>query len=239
MRFSLRFVLVVSLLLVPAAARAQAGVDPSGHWEGSISIPNGEIAFQVDLSKNTKGELIATYSRLENNLTGLPLTRVALDGRAIAFVLTGNTTFQGVLFADGKTISGDVTAPIGTAPFNMTRTGEAVIAPAPKNSPIARELEGTWNGTLSLQGESLRLVLRLENQADGTATGTIISLDRGDLELALGMTQKASTLTLNSPAIGGDFFAGSLNASGELAGTFSQRPVTAPLTFVRVSAAPK
>ena len=32
-------------------------------------------------------------------------------------MLTGNTTFQGVLYADGKTISGDVTAPIGTAPF--------------------------------------------------------------------------------------------------------------------------
>ena len=81
----------------------------------------------------------------------------------------------------------------------MTRTGEAVFAPAPKNSPIARELEGTWNGTLSLPGESLRLVLRMANQADGTASGTIVSVDRGGLELTLGMTQKASMLTLNSP----------------------------------------
>ncbi|HEY9465481.1 MAG TPA: hypothetical protein VIR54_20440, partial [Vicinamibacterales bacterium] len=41
------------------------------------------------------------------------------------------------------------------------------------------------------------------------------------------------SLTLNTPAIGGDFFSGSLNASGELAGTFSQGPVTVPLTFQR------
>ena len=234
MRIALPFMLVVSLLISPVVAEAQA-VDPSGHWEGSISIPGGELAFHVDLMKNAKGELIATYSRPENNLTGRPLTGVTLDGRAIGFVLTGNTTFQGVFFADGKTISGDVTAPIGTAPFTMTRTGEAVFAPAPKNSPIGRELEGTWNATLSLQGQSLRLVLRMANQADGTATGTIISLDQGDLALPLGMTQKASLLTLNSSAIGGDFFVGALNAAGELAGTFSQGPVTAPLTFVRAS----
>lgn len=235
MRFSLPSLLVVSLIIAPAAAHAQA-VDASGHWEGAISIPNGEMVFQIDLAKNTNGQLIATYSSPANNLKGLPLTRVTLDGRAIVFVLTGDTTFQGVLFADGKTISGDVTAPIGTAPFTMTRTGEAVFAPTPKNSSVSRELEGTWNGTLSLQGESLRLLLRIANQADGTATSTIISVDRGGLELTLGMTQKASTLTLNSPVIGGDFFTGALTASGELAGTFTQGPVTAPLTFVRAAA---
>ena len=235
MRFSLPSLLVVSLLIAPAAARAQT-IDASGHWEGTISTPMGEMLFHVDLSKNAKGDVIGTYSRPDNNLAGLPLTRVTLDGRAIGFVLTGNTIFEGVLQADGKTISGDVTAPIGTAPFTMTRTGEAVFAPAPKNSPIAGTFEGTWNGTLSLQGESLRLILRMTNQADGTASGTIVSVDRGGLELTLGMTQKASMLTLNSPVIGGDFFTGALNASGELAGTFTQGPVTAPLTFVRAAA---
>ena len=84
-----------------------------------------------------------------------------------------------------------------------------------------------------MQGESLRLTLTIANQADGTAIGTIVSVDRGDVELPLGLTQKASTLTLNSSAIGGDFFVGALNAAGELAGTFSQGPTTAPLIFIR------
>jgi len=38
---------------------------------------------------------------------------------------------------------------------------------------------------------------------------------------------------VSTSAIGGDFYTGSLTAAGELAGTFSQGPVTAPLTFVR------
>ena len=235
MRFTVRTMLVVCLLVAPIAAHAQT-VDPSGHWEGTIPTANGEIAFQIDLGKNAKGEWIATYSSPGSNLKGLPLTGVTVDGRAIGFVLTGNTTFQGVFFADGKTISGDVAAPIGTTSFSMTRTGEAMFAPAPKNAALPRELEGTWNGTLSLQTDTLRLILRIVNQPDGTANGTITSVDRGGLELTLGMTQKASMLTLNSPVIGGDFFAGTVNAAGELAGTFSQGGLTAPLTFVRAAA---
>ena len=96
------------------------------------------------------------------------------------------------------------------------------MAAAPKNSPIDKGLEGMWHGTLSLPGRNLRLVLRLSNEADGTSSGTITSVDQGGIEFPLGLTQKADSLTLNTPAIGGDFFAGALNANGELAGTFTQ-----------------
>lgn len=234
MRFTLRTMLVVSLLVAPAGALAQSA-DPSGHWEGAITIPGGEIPFQVDVARNDQGTLIATYSRPENNLIGLPLANVSLDGRAITFELTvdGGVKFFGTLHAEGKTISGDVTARIGNAPFSMTRTGDPQIAAAPKNAPIGKELEGIWNGTLSLQGTNLRLVLRMANRADGTGSATIVSVDQGGIELPLALTRNAANVTLNTPAIGGDFFSGALNAAGELAGTFSQGPVTAPLTFVR------
>ena len=82
MRFALPTLLVVSLLAVPTAARAQSA-DPSGHWEGTITIPGGEIPFQIDLSKNAKGKLVATYSRPEENLKGMPMVNVTLtDARS-------------------------------------------------------------------------------------------------------------------------------------------------------------
>jgi hypothetical protein len=216
------------------AARAQS-VDPSGHWDGAIAIPGGEIPFQVDLAMNAQGKLAAAYSRPDDNLKGMPMINVSLDGRAIRFDLPvdGGIRFQGILLSGGKTISGDVTAAIGTAPFTLTRTGDAQMAAAPKNPPIDKGLEGTWRGTLVLPDKSLRLVLRLSNDADGTSSGSITSIDQGGIEFPLGVTQKADSLTLNTPAIGGDFYTGTLNAAGELAGTFTQGAATAPITFVR------
>ena len=234
MRVTLPTLLVVSLLTVPGIVCAQSA-DPSGHWEGAINIPGGEIPFQVDLSKNVQGKLVATYSRPENDLRGLPLANVTLDGGAIAFDLTvdGGAKFQGIFYADGKTISGDVTAAIGSAPFSLTRTGDAALTSTPRNGPIDKALEGVWHGTLALPGRKLRLVLRLSNESDGTSTGTIISVDQGGIEFSLGIAQKATSLTLNTPAIGGDFYAGALTAAGELGGTFTQGQATVPLTFLR------
>ena len=236
MRVSLATTLVVCLLAAAAAAQTPS-VDPSGHWEGAIALPVGsEIPFEVDLSRNAQGMLVATYSRPDNGSMGLPLANVTLDGRAITFDLTvGDAKFRGVFYADGQTISGDVTAPIGSAPFSMTRTGQARVIAAPKNAPISTAFEGTWNGTLSVDGKNLRLVLRMSNHGDGTSAVTITSVDQGGVEFPLGLTQNASSLTLNSPAIGGDFFAGALNEKGELAGTFSQGPMKTPLTFVRAT----
>ena len=236
MRFALPSLLVVSLLIAPAAARAQT-IDASGHWEGTISTPMGEMLFHVDLSKNAKGDVIGTYSRPDNNLAGLPLTRVTLDGRAIGFVLTGNTIFEGVLQADGKTISGDVTAPIGTAPFTMTRTGVAVFAPAPKNSPIAGDVRRDMERYPGAAGRESAAGLANDESAgwhsqrhDRKRRSRWPRAHAGhDPEGVNAHAQLASRRRR--------FFTGALNAAGELAGTFTQGPVSAPLTFVRAVAA--
>jgi hypothetical protein len=238
MRSTLHTVIIVSLLFAPIAARAQTTVDPSGHWEGAISAPFGEIQFQVDLARNSEGKLVATYSRPENHLNGFPLTNVALDGRSIRFELPldGGTRFQGALLSDGKSISGEVSAAIGSAPFKMDRTGDAHIEEPPKNAAIDKQLEGAWSGALSIQGMNLRLALRMANQPDGTATATMVSLDQGGIEFPLGIKRTAATLTLSTPALGGDFYTGTLNAAGtELVGTFAEGPLSAALTFRRAA----
>lgn len=237
MNFSIRTAFLTAVLLVPAtAAVAQKTPDASGHWEGTIVTSFAEIPFQADFIRNAKGELVATYSRPENNLRGFPLMNVSLKGSAIHFELTanGNTTFDGAFLANGTSVSGDVSTSLGNAPFDMKRTGEAHIEAPPKNAPIAKELEGTWNGTLSMPGQKLRLVLKLENHTDGTAAGKLISIDEGGVEFALGITQKAGTLTLNATPIGGNFFSGALNAAGTmLVGRFTEEAIDVPVTFER------
>src|SRR5687768_7621875 len=122
--------LVVSLAVFAASpAAAQSPADPTGHWEGTITAPMGQIDFEVDVARDASGGLVAVYGQKATGVRALPLTQVALGGRTFTFVLfgggAGGGAFKGELLSDGKTISGEAKAPLGAAPFMLYRTGEA------------------------------------------------------------------------------------------------------------------
>jgi len=225
-------------LLAPASLLAQTAACPSGHWEGMLQAPGMELAFAIDLAKDGKEQCAGTFTQPAQNIKGLPLSTVTVEGRSVRFVLKaggGGGSFNGTLSADNGSMIGDFTANDGgyTLPFSLTRTGEAKITPAPKSAPIDKKLEGTWNGTLDLAGKPMRLVVTMSNQADGTSTGTVVSLDGSGVEIPIAMTQKASNVTIEVPSVGASF-AGLLNEAGtELAGTWTQGPASLPLTLHR------
>ena len=232
-----RTLLIAALFLSSAAAlRAQAAADPSGHWQGMLQAPGMDLEFEVDLAKNGSSALAGTVSIPAQKLKGLPLLKVAVEGRSVTFYARADQPLTGVLSADGTSISGDFFASGNTVPFTMSRAGDArVVAPA-TSAPISKALEGSWNGTLETGGMQLRLVLTLANHLDGTATGHIVNLDQGGLRLPLTITQSARTVTLDSTVVASSF-AGTLNQdSTELAGTFTQGTLNAPLTFHRMAA---
>src|SRR5437868_275798 len=119
--------LAVLLLSSPLPfLRAQTAADPSGHWEGAVRAPFGELGMEVDLARNGKGEFAGTYTNLEGNLKGFPLASVAVEGKSVRFVLkagSGGGTFDGVLSAEAKSISGDFLIGGNLVPFSLTRTG--------------------------------------------------------------------------------------------------------------------
>ena len=244
MRTFTRTLLVAALLLVPASSLlAQTAVDPSGHWTGAIHVPAfdnnqaREVNIEVDLARNAKGVLAGTYGQPAGGVKGLPLSAVAVDGNSITFELkvSDGGLFRGTL-SDAATMSGAFTTSQGgySIPFSLTRTGDARIAPAPKSAPIGKELEGTWNGTLEVGGKQERLVLKMANQPDGTATGTILDIDGSRVEIPIAMTQNASNVTIDVASVGGSYVA-VLNGGTELVGTWTQGPATLPLTFKRAA----
>ena len=118
-----------------------------------------------------------------------------------------------------------------TMPFTLTWKGEARLETPPKNAPITKELEGTWEGTLNAGSATLRLVLKLSN-ANGSATGTLISLDQGAAEIPVtAITQTASHVTVGVSAIGGTFD-GEMK-DDQLTGTWAQGTATLPLVLTR------
>jgi hypothetical protein len=239
MRFFNRMLPIAALLLIPApSVLAQTAVDPSGQWEGVVKVPEKELKIEIDLAKNGQGNLAGTFGQPAQGVKGLPLTKIAVENRSVSFTVKGDaepSTFTGELSADGKSLSGNVVLAGYTIPFSLTRNGDARIAPVPKSPPIGKGLEGAWNGTLDSGEKKLRLILKMANQPDGTAAGTIVSPDGSGVEIPIAIKQQASNLTIDVPSVGISY-AAVLNAAGtELAGTWKQAGSVQPLTLHRAA----
>lgn len=227
------FVAAMTMASVTFAQPATATA-PAGHWEGTIEVPGQPLAIQVDLAK-TGDKWDGTITIPAQNLKGFPLGGIQISGDKATFAITGapgNPTFNGAVAKDGQTISGDFTQGGGTLPFKLTRSGDAKIEAPPKSTPITKELEGTWAGTLDADGKTLHLVLKLTNQKTG-ATGTLTSVDQGNAEIPITtVIQKGTHLTVTLRPINGTY-EGDLK-DGQLIGTWTQgAPKALPLVFKR------
>jgi hypothetical protein len=233
--FTQVIVIVVSLLFGDSLINAQITNDASGHWEGLLTMPFGELRFEVDLALDGQGKLSGTLGVPDQKLKGFPLSSVTIDGKSVSFAVRGGQggTFRGTLSADGRSMAGTASSAEGEAPFTLERTGDANIVPPPKSPKIGKELEGTWNGTLDVRG-GMRVILRMANQPDGTSSGSLVSVDEGNMEIAVAIVQDGAKLQLNSPMIGSSYSA-TLNAAGnELTGTYTtSQGVSLPLTLRR------
>lgn len=229
-----RTVLVAALVLSAAPfGRAQTAPDPSGHWEGSIQAPGGAVAIEVDLAKNAQGVLDGTIGVPAQHEHGIPFSNITADGNSIEFQARSDQSFKGTLSSDGRSMSGRLIAAAGSVPIVLTRTGDARIEPPAKSAAVGKDLEGSWSGTLDVDG-GLRLVLTVANHADGTATAAIVNVDQGGVKVPVSaITQTGTAVTLDVKAIEGSY-TGVLNKDAtELTGTFRQGPATLPLTFRR------
>jgi hypothetical protein len=226
---------LVLVLSLPVVTRAgQTAPSASGHWEGAIQVPAQELNIQVDLAP-AAGDWEGAISIPAQGLKGFPLTTVAVKGNTVTFAMKGvpgDPVFTATLSADGKTLSGTLAQGGGTVPFALTRAGEAKFERPPDSTPITKELEGSWEGALDVQGTTLRLVMKLGNGQNGRATGTLISVDQGGAEIPIAsIVQTGAHLKLVVPSIVGSY-EGDLK-DGQVTGTWTQGSRSLPLVLKR------
>lgn len=231
----MRAAAVVFLMVLVAATPVapQRVPDASGHWAGSVDVPNTPLAFEVDLSWAT-GQLTGTVSIPSQGLRGLPLTKIEQSGLGITFEARTDQGFDATMAADGKSMSGYYRIQDYTFPFTLTRTGAAAIDPPPTSPRISSALEGTWNGTLAVNNTRMRLVLTLSNRPDGRSIGSVTNLDQGSLQIPIAtIAEMGSQVTLGLRVIPSSF-SGTLDTErGELTGTYTQGTSNIPVTFTR------
>jgi hypothetical protein len=242
MRFNRRTIMMrstplwlLTALLIPAGAfaHAYAAGDLSGHWEGMVQAPEMTIDVQIDVARAPDGSYVGTISMPGERLTGLPLSKIVQEGTAVSFSARSDQTFAGTLSADAQSIAGEFTMKGGSAPFRLTRAGEARIQPRPTSPKISERLAGKWNATIQTRQGGVQIVLTLANRADGRATGSLVNVNDGGLELPLAIEETADGVALRTTPVDSSF-TGTLNADGTvLDGTFRQGAQSIALTFRR------
>jgi hypothetical protein len=227
-------------LLVPFfILRAETPPDPSGHWEGLIHAPSGEVQVAVDVAFDDSGKLVGTFSNPGQHLNGFPLWNVAVEGRSVRLKLKtsdpGVQTFAGTLSADGHSMSGDFLVSVYAVPFTFTRTGDARILAVPRSAPIDKAFAGEWGASLNVAGKDLPLALKLTNNADGTASAAWATAS--GVATPVRIDQQGRSLTLESTVTRVEY-RGTLNSDGSvISGTFKEGESEQPLTFSRIVAA--
>src|SRR5205085_9918781 len=102
----------------------------------------------------------------------------------------------------------------GGVPFQLARSGEADVKVPPASSALSKEFEGTWEGSFTSGGKVRRIALKLTPAADGTAKATLISVDKGNMEIPVTtVTLQGRQLELQARAVGGTY-RGTLGAGG-------------------------
>jgi hypothetical protein len=226
-----RTVVALALSLLSARLGHAEAPSPTGHWDGAIHAPYGDVRVAVDLEVDDAGRLRGTFSNPGERINGLPLASAAVDGRSVDLRIKAGAdpqAFKGTLSADGRSMSGQFLVSVYGVPFDLARTGDARFDPAPKSAPIDRALEGTWRGSLGTQA----LTLTLTNHADKTASGTW-GLDEG-VQIPITIKLEASTVTIGSNVTSETYIGTFDSASGEIVGTFKEGAQELPLTFRRV-----
>ena len=235
MRTVVNAVVVSFGVLAASTVTAQSPTDPTGHWEGTITAPMGQIDFEIDVTRDASNALIATYGQKATGVRGLPLTEVAIEGRSFTFVLfnggPGGGSFKGDVLPDGKTISGEVRATMGSAPFMLYRTGAATMLPKVTNAAVSKSLEGRWTGSLDAGGTKVGLILTVANRSDGTASVLIAQEIRPDVRIDASLKENGAAVSFAVPVTSATW-AGTLDGDS-LKGTWTQPGGSLPLTFTK------
>jgi hypothetical protein len=98
----------------------------------------------------------------------------------------------------------------------------------------ASDLQGFWEGTVSVGRMTLRLVLKVDKAPDGTYTATMDSIDQGAKDIPVNaMTLSNSTVQFQLPALRAKYEAGLNTRATEMSGEWQQGGTKIPVTFKR------
>jgi hypothetical protein len=150
-------------LATPHAAFAQGSADPAGIWHGTLQTPQGPIILAVTVSRAGDGSLKATVENADQGPGHqVPASTVAVQDDQFSFeVAQVGASFKGSWAPADQSWNGTFKQGI-EFPLKLTKG-------PPPAKPIVAGLDGTWTGTITRNAATMRLILHIHTDAQGTS----------------------------------------------------------------------
>ena len=234
--FLILVIVLLHLLGEHPVLGAETVSSPDGQWAGKIDTPGDGLEITIDLWSAGEG-LAGVISIPAQGLSRFPLSDLSSTDGETGFDMSGipgHPKFRGTL-VDGV-FEGKFTQGGASFPFKLQRTGDAEKEEEaePVDAGTAKPYLGSWNGTLSIPGSSLRLVFHLKLDDANRLTGTIDSIDQGanDMPISRGSIE-GGKLLLEMPQLGASYEATLSEDGSKLAGAWRQGVREMPLELAR------
>jgi len=222
---------LVAIILFAATLPCPAEDAISGRWEGAAEIPDDELIVIVDLVQEN-GAWAGSIIIPGLGLKGTPLTDITFKSPDVNFAIKGplGAQLKLRLDANGK-MTGNLEQAGNRAATTLQKTGPPQVEYPPRNTAVAKELEGEWKGDYDMLSYTRHVSIKFVNHADGaTAEFVIVGRKHNVLPVDL-VTQEGDLVRVDSHQIGFSF-EGRLR-NGKLTGAIRQGAIETPLVLER------
>jgi hypothetical protein len=207
----------------------------SGRWEGMAQIPDDELNVIVDLAQEN-GAWVGSIIIPGLDLKGEALTEIAVQPPDVSFTVKNALGIQLKLRLDADNkMTGNFEQGGNRAAATLQKTGPPQVEHPPRNTAVAKEIEGEWKGDYEMLGYTRHVSLKFTNRgADGAAVEfVIVGRKHNNLPVDL-VTQEGDMVTVESHDVGFSF-EGQLR-DGKLTGAIRQGASETPLVLERAKA---
>jgi hypothetical protein len=223
---------LIAGFIVAAALTSRAEDLISGRWEGNARIPGEELTVVLDLAQDN-GAWVGSIIIPGLGVKGTQLTDITVEPPDVSFGVKGPLGIKlnlRLLDANQK-LAGNFEQAGNRAPASLQKTGPPQVEYPPRNTPVAKELEGEWKGDYEMLGYTRHVSIKFANHPDGaTADFVIVGRKHNVLPVDL-LTQEGDLVTVDSHEIGFTF-EGRLR-DGKLTGAIRQGAMETPLVLLR------
>lgn len=219
-------------LLLVATLNPQPPAVLHGTWvitaaEGK-PVPAGLHAAMVITAKGYQGVTNGTIDERGALVVDETKTPMAID-LVISEGKSADKTQIGVVEVTGDTMRLALAEPGITTPPSGFAAGALTLT---RLKPLAKELAGTWDASITLGPTTQRVALTLANGSDGFGTGTIAAAESSGAGTPIGaVVQMGPTVRVIIPAARATF-EGTLEGN-QLRGTWTQGRQSAHAVFTR------